>query len=37
MNHPEVLMTDRHTTFMMLMLTLIVISTVVVRQAFGMY
>lgn len=36
MNYQEVLMTDRHTTFMMLTLTLIVISTVIVRQAFGM-
>ncbi len=37
MDYPEVLMTDRHTTFLMLALILIVISTVIARQAFGMY
>lgn len=30
-------MTDRHTTFITLMLTVIVISTVIARQAFWMY
>ena len=36
MNHREVPMTDRHTTFMTLVLTLILISTVIARQAFWM-
>ena len=36
-NYPEVPMIDRHTTFMTLVLTVIVISTVIARQAFWMY